>query len=196
MRQIDLVATQKGIHYLLFGLNANEFSTFSIKCWVTHYGYRAVDWLQSLSLGFVSFMGGDIYVHNSENVPRNNFFGEQKKSSVGIVANEKADIIKLLDSIGIHSDGEWSVKSVTIPKTLNYPNGMESKIPKGRFLKRDGVWQAAFLRNMKTSSGTVSLIEAIRGESLKGYSAYIELENDDTTEVKLFKVDLNMTKSR
>jgi hypothetical protein len=196
MRQIDLIAASTGKKYLLFGLNQNEFSTFSIKCWITHYGYRAVDWLQSLSLGFVSFMGGDIYVHNSENVPRNNFFGEQKYSEVGIVANEKANVIKLLDSIGIHSTGEWEVESVTISKTLNYPNGQYSKIPKGRFKKREGVWQAEFLRNMKTSSGTISIIDAIKGEPLKGYSAYIVLKNTDTTETSLFKIDINQTHSR
>ena len=196
MRQIDLVATQNGIHYLLFGLNANEFSTFSIKCWITHYGYRAVDWLQSLSLGFVSFMGGDIWIHNSENVPRNSLFGEQKYSEVGIVANEKANIIKLLDSIGIHSTGEWEVESVTIPTTLNYPNGMYSRIPKGRFKKRDGVWQAEFLRNMKTSGSTLSIIDAIKGEPLRGNSAYLVLKNTDTTETSLFKVDINFTHSR
>jgi hypothetical protein len=141
-------------------------------------------------------MGGDIWTHNDPNVPRATLFGEHKDVKVGIVANQNANVIKLLDSIGIHSDNAWEVESVTIPKTLNYPNGMESKIPKGRFKKRDGVWQAEFLRNTKTTSGTVSVIEAIKGEPLKGYSAYIVLKNTATTEVKLFKVDLNMTKSR
>jgi hypothetical protein len=195
-REIDLIASQSGIDHLEFGFNANELSTFSIKMWLTHYGARAIDWLQSLSLGFVSFLGGDIYLHNSNNVPRNYLFGQQRNSEVGIVANQNANIVKLLDSIGIHSDGQWEVESVTIPSTLNYPSGMFSKIPKGRFKKRDGIWQAEFLRNMKTSSGTASVIEAIKGEPLKGYAAYIVLKNTDTTETKLFKVDLNMTKMR
>jgi hypothetical protein len=73
---------------------------------------------------------------------------------------------------------------------------MSSKIPKGRFKKRDGVWQAEFLRNMKTSGNTLSIVEAIKGEPLKGNSAYILLKNTDTTETRLFKVDINLTKSR
>jgi hypothetical protein len=196
MRTIDLVATETGKYYVLFGLNQNEMSTFSVRMWITHYGKRAVDFVQALSLGFCSFMGGDIWVHNSTDVPKNFLFGQQRKSIVGIVANQDANIIKLLDSIGIHSDGQWSVKSVTIPKTLNYTDGMSSMIPKGRFLKRDGVWQSEFLRNMKSSGSALNIIDAIKGEPLKGYSAYIELENDDTTEVKLFKVDIRLTKSR
>ena len=105
-RQIDLLASQSGIHYLLFGFNQNELSTFSIKMWITHYSARAIDWVQALSLGFVSFMGGDIYVHNSTNVPRNYLFGQQRNSEVGIVANQDSNVVKLLDSIGIHSDSK------------------------------------------------------------------------------------------
>jgi hypothetical protein len=196
MRQIDLIASSSGEHYILLGWNANELASFSLQMWITSYGQRAVDWVASLSQGFCTFMGGDIWEHNDPNAPKATLFGERKDVKVGIVANQNAEVIKLLDSIGIYSDGEWEVSSVTIPKTLNYPNGMESRIPKGRFLKRDGVWQSEFLRNMKTSSGAISVIEAIKGEPLKGYSAYIELKNTDTQEVKLLKVDINMTKAR
>jgi hypothetical protein len=141
-------------------------------------------------------MGGDVWRHNSDDVPRANFFGEQKYIEVGVVANQEPTIVKLLDSIGIQSDGKWNVESVTIPKSLNFPSGQYSKIPKERFKKREGTWQAEFLRNMKTTSGTVSVIEAIKGESLRGTSAYLVLRNTDTTEVKLFKIDLLMTSSR
>jgi hypothetical protein len=195
-RIIDLIADSSGTKHLEFGFNANELATFSIRLWITHYGKRAVDWVQSLSLGFVSFQGGDIWVSNDTTVPRCNLFGEQKTSKVAVVANENSNVIKLLDSIGIHSDSPWEVESVTIQKSLNHPNGMVSKIPKERFKKREGVWRAEFLRNMLTTSGTVSTIEAIRGESLRGYSAVIVLKNSDTTETKLFKVDIAQTSSR
>jgi hypothetical protein len=164
--------------------------------WITHSGKRAVDMLQALSLGFCSFIGGDIWVHNSNTALRDNLFGEQRVTKVGIVANEQPDIIKLLDSIGIHSDGEWEIESLTIPKTLNFPNGMYSRLPKERFKKRDGVLSAEFLRNMKTSSNTISAIEAIRGETLRGNAAYLILKNTSTEQVKLFKVQINMTTNR
>ena len=195
-REIQIVASSSGIHYLLVGMSSGELASFSWQLWITHYGKRAVDWVQSLSLGFCSFMGGDTWVHNSDDVPRNNFFGEQKYSEVGIVANEQPSIVKVLDSIGIYTDGEWSVESVTIPKTLNQPHGMFSKIPKGRFVKREGVWRAAFLRNMKSTSDTISTIQAISGETLRGNAAYLVLKNTDTDEVKLYKVSINMTSNR
>lgn len=195
-RVIELISTTDGLHYILMGFNANELSNFKLQMYITKYGKRAIDFVQSLSLGMISFMGGDVYIHNSNDVPRANLFGEQRDSKVGIVANQEPNIIKLLDSIGIHSDSKWEVDSVTIPATSNYPNGMQSKIPKERFRKREGVYSSEFLRNMLTTSATIKPIEAIKGETLRGESAYIVLKNSETEETKLFLVDVNMTKSR
>jgi hypothetical protein len=195
-RQVDTVSSSTGMHYILIGYNQNELASFSLMMWITHYGQRAIDWVQALSQGFCTFMGGDIYEHNDPNVPRATLFGERKDVKVGIVANQDANVIKLLDSIGIHSDENWEIESITIPKTLNQPHGMYSRLPKGRFVKREGVWRAAFLRNMKSTSDTISTIQAISGESLRGNSAYLVLKNTSTTEVKLFKIDINMTSSR
>jgi hypothetical protein len=195
-RIISIISTTAGQHFIEVGLDADSLSSFKWQLYITKFGKRSVDFLQSLSLGFCSFMGGDVWVHNDTSVPRNYLFGEQKYSEVGIVANQEPNLVKLLDSIGIQTDGTWSIESITIPKTMNNPNGMESKIPKERFKRREGVLQAEFLRNMKTTNGTVSIIEAIKGESLRGQSAYMVLRNTDTTEVKLYKISINMTKSR
>jgi hypothetical protein len=196
MRIIELISATQGSHYLLFGYDASDLSSFKMQCWITKYGHRAVDWLQSLSLSFVSFEGGDIWVHNSNDVPRCSLFGEQKYSEVAVVANEKPNLVKLLDSIGVHSDGKWSVDSVVIPATLNQPNGAYSMIPKERFKKREGIWQSEFLRNAKTTSSTINPIEAINGETLRGSSAVVTLKNTDSNEVKLFKIQFNMTANK
>lgn len=195
-RTVEISSTSDAKHKVCFGLDDDSLSNFSLKMWVTHYGKRAVDMLQSLSQGYCSFIGGDLYIHNSNNVPRNFLFGEQRYSEVGVVVNEQPHIVKVLDSIGIQSTGEWSVESITIPKTVNTPNGMLSKIPLARFKRREGVLHAEFLRNMKTSSGNISVIEAIKGESLRGESAYLVLRNTSTEQVKLFKLTVNTTKSR
>ena len=195
-RQIDIIANADGSHYLVFGIDSNSLSSFRIQMWITKYGQRAVDWVQSLSLGWLSFMGGDVYVQNSDAVPRVNFFGEQKYTEVGIVANQEPTDVKLLDSIGIQSDGKWSVESVTIPASLNHPSGMESRIPKERFHKREGLWWSEFLRNGKTSSSTLKINEIISGEPLRGTSAYIVLRNIDTSQIKMFEVKVSMSSSR
>lgn len=198
MVEIQLTATSSSSHYLLFGMDSDSFSSFELQIWVTKFGKRAVDWLQSLSLGWISFMGGDLWVMNQPEsiVDRCNFFGEKKDMIVGVVANDNPNMIKVMDSIGIHTDGEWEVESITIPKTLNYPSGMSSRIPINRFKRREGIFRAEFLRNMKTSGEDDSVLDLMRGEPLRGYAAYIVMKNTSTSQVKLFKVDFNMTTSK
>lgn len=187
------------MHYLSFGLDNQEISDFSIQLWITKVGKRYVDWMQSTGLGFVTFMGGDLWIHNDDTVPRCNLFGEQRECEVGIVFNEEPTKVKLLDSLGVHSDGQWEVREVIIPSTLNYPDGMYSKIPVEQFKKRDGVWKARFMRNMKSDSNVISVINAMNGEVLRGYEAYFVLRNVNNPlgeQVKLYKVDINATSSR
>ena len=198
MLTIDLISISSGSHYLQFGCDSSTSIYFELQLYVTKFGSRAVDWVQNLSLGFCSFMGGDLWIANMPEsiVPRCNFFDEQKVSKVSVVANEQPNLVKFLDSIGINTDGEWTVESVTIPKTLSYPSGMSSQIPKGKFRRREGFIRSEFLRNMKTTSGTDSVLELMKGEPLHGEAAYIIMKNTQTSQVKLYRVEINMTRSR
>ena len=197
-REIELISETEGVHYLLFGLDSNELSSFAIQMWLTKYGKRGIDWAQSMGMGFITFMGGDLWVHNSGTADRCNLFGEQRDCIVGVVANanDQTSDIRLYDALHIHSNDEWEVTEVVIPATLNYPNGMFSKIPKERFKKRDGVWRAEFLRNMKSTDDTIKVINAIKGEPLRGDCCYMLLKNTNTEQVKLFKVDVLQSTSR
>jgi len=196
---IDLTAKYNGEHYIEVGLDSSVLVPFSWQLWITKYGERAIDWCQVIGLNFITVMGGDLWVHNSDTAPRCNLYGEQKDCIIGVVTNEEPTKLKLFDSLGVHTDGQWEITSIIIPADMNHPHGMESKIPKERFKRRTGVWKAEFLRNMKTSSDVVKAIEAISGEPLMGYSAYMVLENvnNPTGErVKLFKVSVESTKVR
>lgn len=192
-RQIDILSNVDGTHYLLVGLDNNSLSSFSWQLWITKYGVRMCDWVQAMGLNFISFMGADLWVHNDESTDRCNLFGEKRDCIVGVVSNEQPLLIKMYDSLGVHTDGEWEVMEITVPPTLNYPDGMYSKIPAQRFKKRQGIWQAEFLRNMKTSSSTASVLDAINGEHLRGYSIYMKLRNTSNDEVKLFRLSVAQT---
>jgi hypothetical protein len=141
-------------------------------------------------------MGGDLYLHNSDDADRLNLFGERKDCVLEVTANQEPRYMKLLDSIMLDTDGTWEVESVIIPPSLNYPDGMYSKIPKRFFIKREGVYQSEFLRNMKTTSGTASSLQALTGDPLRGNEAVIRLKNSDGSLVRLFRITINMTKSR
>ena len=195
-REILLVSATSDTHYLLFGLDDSSLSSFSIQLWVEKTGHRMIDWTQAMSLNFITFMGSDLYVHNDDTVDRCYLFGEKKDCIVGVVSNEEGNRIKLFDALGVHTDHEWEITDIYVSPSLNYPDGMYSKIPAERFKKRGMIWRAEFLRNMYSSSGTASVIDAINGEPLRGYEIYMLLKNTDDDQVKLFGVTVEMAKSK
>lgn len=195
-RQVDLISTTTGTHYLLFGLDNDSLSSFYLQLWITKTGVRMTDFVQAMGMNFCSFMNSDIWVHNDETVARCNLYGEQRDCIIGVVSNKDPLKIKLYDSLELHTDQEWEVMEITIPASLNYPDGMYSKIPKQRFKKRQGTLRAEFLRNMKTKSSTASAINALSGEPLQGHTIYMKMRNTSTSQVRLFKAQVNTTKTR
>lgn len=194
--RVDILSTKTGLHVLEIGMDSNELADFRIQVWLTKYHPKPVDIMQAMGLNFITFMGGDLWIHNDEDQNRCNLFGEKRDCVVGVITNESPMEIKVLDSMGVHSDSTWEVTSVTIPPTINYPSGMSSKIPTAHFKKRDGVWKARFLRNMKSTTDTASVLEALQGEQLRGAEAYIVMKNTSNNQVKLFEVTVEMTTSR
>ena len=197
VRQITLTATTDSIHFLQFGFPAGVTGTFSVQAYITRVGARSIDVLCPISLGFLSFMGGNVYVHNDDNAERCNLFGQKQDFKIGMIANEMPSQVKILNSLGIKTDSDkWEVESVTVPMNKNYPHGQYSVIPQSAFVKREGVLYADFKRNMKTSSNTVSYIEALTGESLRANAAYVLLKNTDINKVELWELQIDFSKSR
>ena len=194
--QVDIVSTRQGMHALLIGMDSNELADFQIMVWLTKFHPRPVDVTQAMGLNWISFMGGDLWIHNDENQDRCNLFGEKRDCVVGVITNESPMQIKVLDSMGVHSDSTWEITSITLPATINHPDGMSSKIPSEQFKRRGGIWRAKFLRNMKSTSDTASVLEAIQGEPLRGAEAHIVMKNTSNSQVKLFEVTIEMTTSR
>ena len=193
---VELISTRTGWHAIEIGQDPDTLSDFRIQVWITKFEKRVADTVQALGLNFISFMGGDIWIHNDDSADRCNLFGERRDCIVGVVTNEQPMTIKLLDSVDIHSNDRWEITSITIPATLNHPNGMESKLPLDHFKKRNGVWQGHFLRNFKSTSSTASVLDGIRGEELKGAVALLTLKNTSNDQVSLFKVSVYETAAR
>jgi hypothetical protein len=147
------------------------------------------------SMKLVSYIGEDVYLHNS-NTTRGNFWGSQYDAIVEVIANESPNIKKTLETIALHSNKPWNCNYVAIDTDDTYESGMMSKIPEARFVLREGIYCSDYLRNMKTYSSSASTLDLVRGESLRGYYARHRLINDDTTEVTLFKVDVMGNVSR
>ena len=147
-------------------------------------------------LNLTSFVQDDLYLHNSDDVDRCYLYGVQRKSKVDVVAVEAPNVMKTYESMAIHSNKPWDVTNITIDPTATYPNGMKSKIPEARFVRREGAYYSDYLRDMFSNSPTANTLDLLRGNELRGYVITHRLENDDTTEVNLFKVDVNSSLSR
>lgn len=154
------------------------------------------DLLRSTSRDLISFIDEDLYIHN-DNTNRGYFYDGYKTAELNIIMNESPEWTKVLDSIALNTnDGTWVVTAIEIPPTPQYPNGQSSRIPNEIFTKRENGMYSEFLRNMKTSSTSESLLELREGEQLRGQTATITLENSATTEVVLYDVVINMSPSK
>ena len=194
--EYTMISGSDGTHRVEFGVDSSAAVSFGLSMYIEKTGQRLYDWAQSLGIGYISFIGNELWKHNSDDALRCNFYGEQKDMVVGLVFNEAAGQIKILDTIGLFTNKEWEVESITIPAAKNHPHGMYSKIPQGRFKKREGVLRAEFLRNMKTTGSTANSLQALKGEPLRGYCAYMVLRNSSTDKAVLFKVEIGSTASR
>ena len=147
------------------------------------------------SLRLMSYIGEDVYIHNSNSI-RNNFWGTQYDSIVDFTANQHPNVKKRFETICLHTNKPWDCNYVAVDADGTYEDGMQSKIPESRFKLREGIYCSHYLRNMKTYSSSASILDLIRGEQLRGYFAEHRIINDDTTEVKLFKIDVRSHISR
>lgn len=144
----------------------------------------------------ISLYGEDMYLHNN-NDTYCNLFGVQRDYSVRIYGGiEAPNIVKTFDSIALHTNAYWDGEDVQIPATLNYPNGMESRLPEARFEKEEGVLRSDYLCNMKTTSSSATTIDLFNGDALRGYTIYQDFVGDETTKHTLYKVDINMSQSK
>ena len=56
---------------------------------------------------YYTFSGGDLWVHNSDAVDRNNFYGVQGQSEVEMVFNDAPSVVKEFKTLGYEGSGTW-----------------------------------------------------------------------------------------
>jgi len=174
------------------GVTATDTADFTITVTVTR---STIPVMQSSQSDLFGLSGEDVYIFN-DNATRCNFFGTQKEYSVRIYGVESPNMIKIFESIVLHTNKYWDITDIQIPATLNYPNGMQSLIPEGRFEKEEGVLRSDYLCNQKTNQATATIPDLLNGDNLRGYIIYHDLEGDETVEHTLYKVDILSTTSK
>jgi len=134
---------------------------------------------------------GTLYKLNSDNVDRCNHYGSAQDSYVQFVSHAAPNQIKIFNSLGIYTDSIYVVEPIEIQPSLNYPNGMYSKIPATSFVNEEGVQRSEFLKNMKSRSSAATNYDLINGQDLRSNVIKIKMTNSSTTKIQLMKVDIN-----
>jgi len=140
-----------------------------------------------------SFNGNTLWLHNSDTAPRVNFYGVQYKYWFTMVFNKLPLIIKRILTIFVASDKKFSAPDagdISIPPTGNNPNGMVSLLKAGAFESVQGKWIAEFGKNMTTNQDTATVEDLVNGDDLEGQTVEVRLEGDETTEHKVFSVEI------
>lgn len=110
----------------------------SAKGWPSFYSFEP-EMMIGMNNRFYSFSGGDLYLHNSENVPRNNFYGNQSTSSITGFINDAPDTVKTFKTIVLDSNSPWKC---TVSSDLG-----SGKIESSWFTLKEGSYYGHIRRN-------------------------------------------------
>jgi len=152
--------------------------------WVGGRSYDA-ECFGSAGVDLVSFYNGRLYLHEANEL-RNNFYGVQYTSKVWVPGNWM-DFKKIYKSLILRSETIWYAYDI-----LN-DIGQKSIIDKLRFSKREGMWYAAFRRDMNTVNVVNPIVD---GKQMRDTVILLKMENDSVEYEWLNFVIINQIESK
>lgn len=108
------------------------------KGWTSRYSF-VPEKMMGMNNQLYSFKNGELYIHNSENVPKNNFYGVQYNSKVTTIINQGSQDDKIFKTLVLEGNKPWSAKLTT--------NYTESTIKKSEFNNRESRWFSYIRKN-------------------------------------------------
>jgi len=140
------------------------------------------------------FKDNALWLMNSDNVPRCNFFGTQYKYWFTPVFGKGPLTMKRWLQILLNSPRRFSAPDagdVQVPISGNSPAGMVSLLKPAAFSPVNGKWVADFGKNMTTKSLTPSNADLVNGSDLTGQCLTVRLEGSETVEHTVMAVEVN-----
>jgi hypothetical protein len=174
-----------------FTIGFNEPSTR----WNSFYSYSA-NWLESYNTGIVSWLNGTPWIHNSNSVSYNSFYGATYDSIVDVISNISPTINKVYNTISEESTDIWEAQ-------INTKNGQFTTVTTNDFTNAQTfVWEEGHgtKENIHYAviKGDINNGGKIEGNRMRDTSANIRLtlpvgpsQNENT----LFSVNFGITPS-
>ena len=95
------------------------------KGWISRFSYIP-DQLLSIRNNFYTILGSGLYQHYSNNVPRAQFYGVQRNSSVTFIFNPNPTNSKTFSTIGYEGSNGWKVLQFSSDKTGRVLNNLDT----------------------------------------------------------------------
>jgi hypothetical protein len=141
--------------------------------WTSFFSFEP-DYMVALNGKFYTFKDGLIYEHNSPHANRNNFYGVQYGSQVGVVFNDNPSTEKMFKSIMLESNSPWHV-------SFTGDNNVWGDIYKAEFEKKKNRYFAYTRRNEDYNDVTTFATNGIgRLKSFSGNSLFFNKVGDLT----------------
>jgi hypothetical protein len=128
----------------------------------------------------LSWKDGNLYLHDSPNVPYCNFYGQQFDSRITFVSKLSPLGLKVAQNMRVKASQVWEALSIkTVPNAM-YKQGMLSRIKRGNWKNFEGDFWASVLRNINDPRFTDPNEAVLKGEPMRGDAFIVELSNDST----------------
>lgn len=147
------------------------------------YHQKCVTGFNSINQYYVSFLNGNIWLHEA-NRTRNFFHGFQRKLSIEMVFNQRPTFDKLFKTVEYIGSGKWGMpefEDIIIPKESADGNMMQvSRINYDLFKNVKGKKIASFLRNAAYEGKGKYFVNLHSGNELRGLILRLTINNEDT----------------
>ena len=135
-----------------------------VEGWTSFHSFFP-DFMIGMNNSFYSFKGADLYLHNSDSVERNNYYGVSYPSKISVMINDSPSDIKELLTISLEGNDSWEVLLSAF--VSNVDDAIISSIKAAEFVKKEGIWYAYARRNeelhfdSKSSYGIGSVVSIV-----------------------------------
>lgn len=166
----------------------------SVKGWPSFLNFIPESGL-TLNNKFFTWDSGQLYMHNSNIVSRNNFYGEQFNSEIEVIFNDYPSAITEFISLNYEGDAGWEAMSID----ADQEEGTMALL--GGFVTREGKHFQAIVVNEDTyvhnpadpANPTVSGTQIRAGG--KGFYCTVKFRSDSLTATELFAISTEVIES-
>jgi hypothetical protein len=141
--------------------------------------FLAIDNMGNIGSSMACFLNGEVWLMNGGSDDLN-LFGDDVAFRAGCATNIQKESVKVFMNHVCRSNRRPNKSTQTIPYSDTNPNGMESYIPGGKYLYKEGVYYSDCNNNKNTFGVPTTIEQTLRGlvsgDKLRGHACDTVIE--------------------